>query len=918
MKSGESPAAAAAALPLPRAAALPLAYEFTDAAELLSLRAAIMSSPEGRGGGGLFAGSAGAFGVAAPAGGEAAAAAVAAPPATPPPNAWTRPAGLRASPAGGDAAAVSASLVGPLPPARRAGAALAAAAGDAPTLARLLDGSAAGGPGAALLGGRCQVDAALFLGRSFRAGFGPGGRLARPLNAPLAAPAGESSAAAAAAAAAAGDAAAPGRIALAPVSPLGPLAGRRDAPVLASALRAKTLAALRVHLAHSGPVEGTGGGEAGCALPQWALRADAASLAALAREYAAAALSSAAAAAGRAAPAGPPPLGAAASAPSFFGAAAAAPHPAGAGGNGAADGLAAAVAAHEAGTWALLGVLLGRIAGDSDDEEEESESEMEAEEGEESGGDEEMAGGGGRRRVRSPAAARLAAMQRRADLGAWAAAQAGPATEAAVAAAGSLEAAALALVGGGQAGAAAALAAAGGDTHLSALLAAAGRSGAAAADVGAARRGWAAARLEEGDSAERRALYALLSGDTAPAAHALAADWRRRLGLHLRHAAGAGETADAALRSFLAADAAGGDAAGAAAPPMWAAAAGASAAPTAGTAPAPDIQLALLSLASRRWALAPGELGALLRPAGYSPNPLDAGLAWHLLSAAAAVEALPTVGLDGGPHPAALAAAADLLGLLALLPGAGHWGAYVALHLPDDPSRPGLRDAAVAALLAASAPEWGADAEARAFLTEALGLPAAWLHAAQAARAGAERRPGRAAALLAAAGRAAEAHALAAGAVAPALLLEPTRHGELRALLAALAPAAAPGGPLASEWPLGCGPYAAYLELLDSRGRGDAPAAAAAASRLAALLPGAAAAAARGAWAAAPGGGALAGGSDAAAAAALQRAALQRMADAVGRELLARGAAGEALRLQAAAGGGRLMAGVVALSAADL
>ena len=101
-------------------------------------------------------------------------------------------------------------------------------------------------------------------------------------------------------------------------------------------------------------------------------------------------------------------------------------------------------------------------------------------------------------------------------------------------------------------------------------------------------------------------------------------------------------------------------------------------------------------------------VSALLQPGSYSANPLDSGLAWHIMTLLQALGALP--GSTTTPAAAAafaedsddwqavrernaalLAVQVNLLAQLQLLGGTAEWQVYVALHTPDLSSWPGLR-----------------------------------------------------------------------------------------------------------------------------------------------------------------------------------------------------------------------------------
>ncbi len=71
----------------------------------------------------------------------------------------------------------------------------------------------------------------------------------------------------------------------------------------------------------------------------------------------------------------------------------------------------------------------------------------------------------------------------------------------------------------------------------------------------------------------------------------------------------------------------------------------------------------------------------------------------------------------------------SLISQLEALGQMSHWAVYVALHLPDNPSRDWahLREALVKELLMRHAPDWATDAAKRDFLLHKLHLPPLWL-----------------------------------------------------------------------------------------------------------------------------------------------------------------------------------------------
>lgn len=342
-----------------------------------------------------------------------------------------------------------AALVVPLPSAARVA---AAAARAGPLVPPPAPAAAAGNVGA---GNVC--DAFMLMGRSFRAGFGPGGLLAAPVNALGAvgttAP-GVSVSRVSPAASVRPAAAAP--VAL-DARPAGAPAGRGRAGE-AAALKRRTLAAFEAHLAMSQPA-GDGGDGAdedevapeGGGARRWQLVCSRRQLPQLVGQQLAAL---------------------------------------GRRGEGDSQGAAAEL-------WALVQVLFEAIPGEEGgDEGDEGEGgEGEGVDGGGGAGDDAMSLGGSEAGGRlslagsSANASRLAAFKRRAMLSGWLASKAGRATREAVEAAasgGGRDAALWALLhmaAGHQLGPAAALAAAAGDARLAVLLSTAGRHGAISADI---------------------------------------------------------------------------------------------------------------------------------------------------------------------------------------------------------------------------------------------------------------------------------------------------------------------------------------------------------------------------------------------------------------------------------------------------
>ena len=121
-------------------------------------------------------------------------------------------------------------------------------------------------------------------------------------------------------------------------------------------------------------------------------------------------------------------------------------------------------------------------------------------------------------------------------------------------------------------------------------------------------------------------------------------------------------------------------------------------------------------------------LASLLQASAYSDNPLDASLAWHVMTVLQAIGALPggtasSEGVGDEVLGLTLTASLNLITQLRLVGNMSEWALYVALHLPDDwASWPGLRTSVVMELLVAHCPEWRADGEKLEFLRGQLGL----------------------------------------------------------------------------------------------------------------------------------------------------------------------------------------------------
>jgi len=255
------------------------------------------------------------------------------------------------------------------------------------------------------------------------------------------------------------------------------------------------------------------------------------------------------------------------------------------------------------------------------------------------------------------------------------------------------------------------------------------------------------------------------------------------------------------------------------------------------------------------------------------------------------------------------------------------WAVYVVLHLGSDLAPSAGRDAAVCALLELTAPAWGGDTSAQHFLTSTLGLPPAWLAAAQAVWAGYLGDHAARLDHLLDAGAADAAHALFCAHVAPGLFLEATGSsvarlvrlaGRLAALQTSIGPSWAAGGGLYQAWcrlfvlqPEGgaVAPTAGanwrrdvVAEAVQAGGSGDAAAAVMeAASLLAQQLV------AAGATSAGSGGGASA--------APARRAVVARMSADVGQVLARLGRRAQAAALAGGGGSGALAAAAAASAA---
>ncbi|GAX81271.1 hypothetical protein CEUSTIGMA_g8703.t1 [Chlamydomonas eustigma] len=209
---------------------------------------------------------------------------------------------------------------------------------------------------------------------------------------------------------------------------------------------------------------------------------------------------------------------------------------------------------------------------------------------------------------------------------------------------------------------------------------------------------------------------------------------------------------------------------------------------------------------------------SLLQAATYSSNPLDASLAWHMMSVLQAVEALPKAGYgeDGGADLAEggedyqkviLSCHLNLITQIVIVGGMCEWAVYVALHVPDVLFWPGLRSHLVQELLTAHCPEWRTDASKLKFLTERLGIPKSMLSAAEAVWGQSQGDQRLQCEALLGSGQWSAAHQLLVNIVAPALFLKACMEDLLNLLLAF----ESCDGVVASEWQSGGALYLNYI-----------------------------------------------------------------------------------------------------------
>ncbi|KAL4425557.1 hypothetical protein ABPG75_009573 [Micractinium tetrahymenae] len=479
-----------------------------------------------------------------------------------------------------------------------------------------------------------------------------------------------------------------------------------------------------------------------------------------------------------------------------------------------AQGAERTVLRHQASTWELLHVLFSAIPGEKPS--------AQGQQGSGSGG----AGAGGDGAMEEdeeePHLDRLAAFKRRTQLSHWLRDRARPHVEAALRSSpasdvttGSdlIAAQLLALLSGHQLAAAAALAAATGSPRLATLLAQAGAKAVGAAELSGQLRVWEESGCERHIGAALLRVYQLLAGQVDEVTPAMQLDWRRALGVHLWYGCQPTATVSDALASYTAAVEA-----GSAPPPLPLYLEQQAAAAPSGAAGAFDVAFELLRLhavasdpeaaGGSPSALAP-LLARLLRPAGFTPDPLDCAFCWHLLSVLSATGALPEAAAE---LPPAAATRMSFISQLECVGGLSRWAVYAALHIPDAEERSKV----VRELLMAHVDEWCEDDEAEEFLRQRLRLPGAWLAEAQALWARyCQDDAGRLDQLLAAHDWPA-AHTLLCDVVAPRWMLA-GNVGRLSNVLQQLeehaAAVNAAGG--AGAWESGGGVYSAFLWLKD-------------------------------------------------------------------------------------------------------
>ncbi|GLC36634.1 hypothetical protein PLESTM_000483300 [Pleodorina starrii] len=494
-------------------------------------------------------------------------------------------------------------------------------------------------------------------------------------------------------------------------------------------------------------------------------------------------------------------------------------------------------------------------------------------------------GGGGdaaRPAMRATAAASrtlLAAQQRHAQLSLWLQRQARRRVEEDLQSAGSPAAVVLQLLAAHQLAAAVGAAVAAGDPRLAMLIARAGSRASSRAHLSTQLAVWQQSGFLEHVAPERLAAFQLLAGEVLEPQRLMTLDWRRLLGLYLWYGTPNTRSPVTAVKQYVmdrhsepavvphpapyhveglqpsATGAGGGGGSGAAASgstdvqwellQLWATTPAAATADclAEGLEASASGVAAAAARALAAW-LDGGGCSRLLRCSGYSPNPLDHSLAWHLMAALQAVGVLPPAGSAAPPDTdtdvdasaraqydnEVLTTTLEFISQLLLAGGLCEWAVFVALTIPDlprgggggDGGGPAVRRRVVRELLAMSVPEWSTDSAREAFLSDSLHVPTALMAEARATWTQYTRDDDARCTALLAAGDADAAHDVFVASVAPALFLSGA-WTQLAALVEALEPAAC-GLP---SWSTGGGLYGGYLALFGPQLMAAPPAAAA-------------------------------------------------------------------------------------------
>lgn len=227
-----------------------------------------------------------------------------------------------------------------------------------------------------------------------------------------------------------------------------------------------------------------------------------------------------------------------------------------------------------------------------------------------------------------------------------------------------------------------------GDARLATLLASAGRSSRQQRDLSVQLDVWEREGFLARMDPDRVCIYRLLAGRVTEALAAQrpaldSLDWRRCFGLYLWYGSGASSTGGfgGAVEEFYQ-DAV--DGVAALPIPLYSEVGGVKALGY-------DICLELLRLQTRHGLGLHGSdfLSRLLRPSGYSSDPLDYSLSWLLADVLQSIDLVPGAPASG-PSPWQLHwAHVGLIQQLQALGGMSEWAIFVALHLPDDPKHPG-------------------------------------------------------------------------------------------------------------------------------------------------------------------------------------------------------------------------------------